>query len=166
MPDTIAIPEHNHALLENSFFGVLTTIRAKDGLLSSNPVGFVWDGQQIRISTLKSRLKYQNLAADDRVAFCVVSKTNVMDYVEIRGHASLEDDKDRSFFRTPIHGWIGRRGTAGKSRRARCRARYHYYPPTAGLQSQTLWGPLRLKPSELRGQKGISQYGRAVQAMH
>ena len=99
MPDTIAIPEHNHALLENSFFGVLTTIRAKDGLLSSNPVGFVWDGQQIRISTLKSRLKYQNLAADDRVAFCVVSKTNVMDYVEIRGHASLEDDKDRSFFR-------------------------------------------------------------------
>ncbi|MFU8765956.1 MAG: PPOX class F420-dependent oxidoreductase [Haliea sp.] len=99
MPDTIAIPEHNHALLENSFFGVLTTIRAKDGLLSSNPVGFVWDGQQIRISTLKSRLKYQNLAADDRVAFCVVSKTNIMDYVEIRGHASLEDDKDRSFFR-------------------------------------------------------------------
>ena len=31
MPDTIPIPEHNHALLEESFFGVLTTIRAKDG---------------------------------------------------------------------------------------------------------------------------------------
>jgi PPOX class probable F420-dependent enzyme len=99
MPDTIAIPEHNHALLEQVHVGVLTTIRAKDGLLSSNPVGFVWDGQQIRISTLKSRLKYRNLVADDRVAFCVVSKTNVMDYVEIRGHASVEDDKDRSFFR-------------------------------------------------------------------
>lgn len=99
MPDTITIPEHNHPLLEHSFVGVLTTIRAKDGLLSSNPVGFVWDGQHIRISTLQSRLKCQNLAADDRVAFCVVSRTNIMDYVEIRGHASLQDDKDRSFFR-------------------------------------------------------------------
>ncbi|MFO7550564.1 MAG: PPOX class F420-dependent oxidoreductase [Haliea sp.] len=99
MPDTIPIPEHNHALLEESLFGVLTTIRAKDGLLSSNPVGFVWDGQQIRISTLKSRLKFKNLEADDRVAFCVVSRTNIMDYVEIRGHASLQDDTDRSFFR-------------------------------------------------------------------
>lgn len=99
MPDEITIPEHNHALLQESFFGVLTTIRAKDGLLSSNPVGFVWDGQHIRISTLKSRLKCQNLAADDRVAFCVVSRTNIMDYVEIRGHASLQDDEDCSFFR-------------------------------------------------------------------
>jgi PPOX class probable F420-dependent enzyme len=99
MQAEIPIPKHNHALLEKSFVGVLTTIRAKDGLLSSNPVGFVWDGEHICISTLKSRLKYRNLAADPRVAFCVVSNKNVMNYVEIRGHASLQDDLDRSFFR-------------------------------------------------------------------
>lgn len=99
MPDEVTIPEHNHALLADSFFGVLTTVRAKDGLLSSNPVGFVWDGEYVRISSLKSRLKYRNLEADARVAFCVVSNTNIMDYVEIRGHASLRDDTDRSFFR-------------------------------------------------------------------
>ena len=97
--EEIAIPEHQHELLAESFFGTLSTIRTKDGLISSNPVGYVWDGQRIQISTLKSRIKYRNLLADSRVAFCVISNTHIMNYVEIRGRASLEDDLDRSFSR-------------------------------------------------------------------
>ncbi len=95
----IEIPESNHALLEKSAFAMLSTIRHKDALISTNPVGFVWDGQCIRISTLKSRLKYQNIAADPRISLCVISTKNIMDYVEIRGVATLDDDPDCAFSR-------------------------------------------------------------------
>lgn len=86
-------------LLRSNFVGLLSTIRAADGLISTNPVGFVWDGECIRISTLKSRLKYSNLAANPLATFCVMSPKNLMAYLEVRGHATLTDDKDRSFAR-------------------------------------------------------------------
>jgi PPOX class probable F420-dependent enzyme len=86
-------------LLRSTFVGLLSTIRKKDGLISTNPVGFVWDGESIRISTLKSRLKYENLAANSLATFCVMSPKNLMSYLEVRGHATLLDDKDRSFAR-------------------------------------------------------------------
>ncbi len=92
------IPEKNHALLTTQHLGMLTTVRS-DGMLSTNPVGFVWDGERIQISTLKSRVKYRNISADSRIAFCVQSAKNPMNYVEIRGFATLEDDLDRSFAR-------------------------------------------------------------------
>lgn len=68
-------------------------------MISSNPVGYLWDGEFIRVSTLKSRVKYQNLLADSRIALCIVNAGNVMDYIEIRGHATLADDSQRDFFR-------------------------------------------------------------------
>jgi hypothetical protein len=95
----VAIPQSNHVLLEANKHGSLTTLRHSDGLLSTNPVGYVWDGQRIRISSLKSRLKYHNIAADSRACFMVISPQNIMEYVEIRGFASLEEDPDRAFFR-------------------------------------------------------------------
>lgn len=93
----IAIPEQHHEFLASQGMGILTTLR-KDGVLSSNPVAYLWNGECIRISTLKSRLKYKSLAADERVAFCVWNFQNPMQYLEIRGTASLEDDPDKHFF--------------------------------------------------------------------
>lgn len=87
------------ALLRSTFFAMLSTIRHTDGLISTNPVGFVWDGECIRISTLKSRIKYKNLRANSLVTFCLMSPTNIMSYIEVRGHATLTDDVDRSFSR-------------------------------------------------------------------
>ena len=87
------------ALLRSTFFGMLSTIRHTDGLISTNPVGFVWDGESIRISTLKSRLKYKNVLANPLATFCVISPKNPMSYVEVRGHATVQDDHDRSFAR-------------------------------------------------------------------
>lgn len=87
------------ALLRSTNLAMLSTVRARDGLISTNPVGFVWDGERIRISTLKSRLKYQNIAANPVVAFCLVEPSNPTQYLEVRGHATLEDDPDRSFSR-------------------------------------------------------------------
>lgn len=94
----VIIPEKHRELLTTQHVAMLTTIRT-DGMLSTNPVGFVWDGEHIRISTLKSRLKYKNLVNDPRVAFCIQSARDPMYYVEVRGHATLEDDPDRIAFR-------------------------------------------------------------------
>ncbi|MBW2269225.1 MAG: pyridoxamine 5'-phosphate oxidase family protein [Deltaproteobacteria bacterium] len=104
----IAIPESCHEILSDNTEGTLSTLRKKDGLISSNPVGFVWDGQRVRISTLKSRVKYRNLIANPLVTLCVVSHRDLMQYVEIRGHASIEEDPNGSFFREQY-----RRGTGG-----------------------------------------------------
>lgn len=93
-PKDKPIPEDKKALLESQSFGMLTTLRDKDGLLSTNPVSFTWDGEHILITTLKSRMKYKNIVADPRVAFCVQSFSNVMDYLEVRGTASVEDDPE------------------------------------------------------------------------
>ncbi|MBK7168465.1 MAG: pyridoxamine 5'-phosphate oxidase family protein [Gammaproteobacteria bacterium] len=78
-----AIPKNKHPLIASTKFGVMSTIRHSDGMISSNPVGYFWDGEIIRISTLKSRVKYQNLLADSRVALCIVNAGNVMDHIEI-----------------------------------------------------------------------------------
>lgn len=95
--DTVAIPEPSRAILAANSLGILTTIRAKDGLPSSNPVGYVWDGESVGISTIASRVKYRNILANPTVAFCVVDQADHTRYVELRGRATLEPDPDRRF---------------------------------------------------------------------
>ncbi len=95
----IPIPEEHCAILAANHQGVITTIRHKDGLLSTNPVSYVFDGKCVRVSTIKNRIKYKNLLADSRVTFCVVHAADPTRYVELRGTATLEDDPDRSFLR-------------------------------------------------------------------
>ena len=98
-PKEIPIPAASQAMLRSNSLGILTTIRHTDRLPSSNPVGYVWNGESVRISTLESRMKYKNLVADPTVCFCVVDHEDHTRYVEIRGHATLEPDPDRSFLR-------------------------------------------------------------------
>jgi PPOX class probable F420-dependent enzyme len=93
----VELPEASRKILEANSLGILTTIRHKDGLPSSNPVGYVWDGESVGISTIASRVKYRNLLANPTVAFCVVDHEDHTRYVELRGHATLEPDPDRSF---------------------------------------------------------------------
>ncbi len=97
--DEIEIPEFCSAILDQNSLGMMTTMRHSDGRMSTNPVGYVWDGQSVRVSTLKSRMKYKNLVANPIITFCVVAQDDLTRYVELRGHATLEDDPDRSFLR-------------------------------------------------------------------
>ncbi len=104
MSDTneIEIPEAHAAILGGNTFGVVSTLREKDGLISTNPVSYVWDGECVRISTIKGRVKYTNLLANPMITFCVVDREDIMKYVEIRGHASITDDPDRAFLRSTL----------------------------------------------------------------
>jgi len=91
-----SVPDSHKAILETAVFAFVSTIRVKDQLVSTNPVGFDWDGETFRFSTLKSRIKYRNLQADSRITICVLDPVNPTRYVEIRGHAELADDPDGS----------------------------------------------------------------------
>lgn len=91
-----SVPDSHKAILEAAVFAFVSTIRVKDQLISTNPVGFDWDGETFRFSTLKSRIKYRNLQADSRITICVLDPVNPTRYVEIRGRAELADDPDGS----------------------------------------------------------------------
>ena len=47
------IPDTHVGILETALLATVSTISHKDGLISTNPVGFDWDGEHVRLSTLK-----------------------------------------------------------------------------------------------------------------
>lgn len=90
------IPKAAEAILNDLPTGHLCTIRP-DGLPSVNPVALLYDGEHVRVSTVTKRQKYKNLLADPRIAISVPHRNNPNYYIELRGHAELEPDPDRSF---------------------------------------------------------------------
>ena len=93
------VPDTHVGILETALMAMVSTISCRDGLISTNPVGFDWDGRHVRLSTLKSRLKYRNLVANPQITFCVVDPAMPTRYIEMRGHALLEDDPERRLSR-------------------------------------------------------------------
>ena len=89
------IPESHVGILENALLAMVSTISHRDGLISTNPVGFDWDGNYVRVSTLKSRLKYRNLLSNAQITFCAVDPAMGTRYVEIRGYAEISDDPEK-----------------------------------------------------------------------
>jgi len=90
------LPEAAHELLYDKPTGHLATLRP-DGRLSVNPVAVVFDGEVVRVSTTRDRMKYRNLCADPRVAISIPHRNNPNVYLEIRGRAEIADDSDRRF---------------------------------------------------------------------
>ena len=88
------IPKSHVGILENALLAMVSTISHRDGLISTNPVGFDWDGNYVRVSTLKSRLKYRNLLSNAQITFCAVDPAMGTRYVEIRGYAEISDDPE------------------------------------------------------------------------
>lgn len=93
----IEIPETCYELVSNNHIGMMSVFRHGVGFISTTPVGYLWD-ERIRVSTLKSRMKYKHLFTDPRITFCIVSRLDIKNYIEIRGHATLEDDPGHSFW--------------------------------------------------------------------
>tara|TARA_R110002049_G_scaffold108853_10_gene257408 strand:- start:4390 stop:4854 length:465 start_codon:yes stop_codon:yes gene_type:complete len=94
-----AIPDTHRDILEQEYLAMVSTIRHQDGLISTNPVSIEWDGQFVRFSTLKQRVKYKNLLANPQITLCITSSTDSTRYVEIRGTAELTDDPGGAFQR-------------------------------------------------------------------
>ena len=90
------IPATHRDILNSRGLSFISTIRS-DRLISSHPVSMLWDGEHLRFSSGKSRQKIRNLRADDRITACIPDPANPLRYLEIRGHAAIEDDPDRRF---------------------------------------------------------------------
>lgn len=89
-----AIPESHVGILKSALLAMVSTIGHRDGLISTNPVGFDWDGDYVRFSTLKSRVKYRNLLSNSQITFCAVDPAMGTRYIEIRGYAEISDDPE------------------------------------------------------------------------
>lgn len=101
------VPESHLDILRNAHQGILSTIRHSDGLISSNPVAFDWDGEFVRVSTLKERVKYRNLLSNPQVTICIVDPRDPTRYVEIRGTAELIDDPEATLNRAIFRRFMG-----------------------------------------------------------
>lgn len=107
MTTSAEIPASHLDILEKpNLYPIVTTMRA-DGHMSSTPMSIIWDGKTLRLSTLKQRMKYKNLLVDPRIALCIMDPDNPVRYIEIRGHATVEDDIDRSFVNKIAKKYIG-----------------------------------------------------------
>jgi PPOX class probable F420-dependent enzyme len=86
------VPASHLAILETAPLAMVSTIRHKDGQISTNPVGFDWDGESFRFSTLKERVKYTNLLHNPLLTVCILDPVDATRYIEIRGVAEITDD--------------------------------------------------------------------------
>jgi len=93
---TPSIPASHHDILKGNNYAQVAMVMP-DGSLANNVVAFVWDGEFVRFSTIKSRQKYKNLSHDQRVALCIVDPKNPWRYVEIRGKVDIQEDSERHF---------------------------------------------------------------------
>ncbi|CAA0081768.1 Uncharacterised protein [BD1-7 clade bacterium] len=93
------VPE-SHIDILNGSKAIVSTIRESDRHISTHPIIYHWDGEDLRFSTLKQRVKYRNLLANPQMTICVVCETDFTRYIEFRGTALLEDDVDNLFQRS------------------------------------------------------------------
>jgi PPOX class probable F420-dependent enzyme len=96
MTKSATIPASHHDIVQGNHFAQVAMVMP-DGTLANNTVAFVWDGEFVRFSTIKSRQKYKNLKNDNRVALCISDPANPWRYLEIRGTVDIQDDTDRTF---------------------------------------------------------------------
>ena len=99
------MPHHVHDILTDKPTAYLATLRP-DGRMSVTPMGLLFDGEHLLLSTTKDRKKYRNLLADARVTVCVPHRNNPNRYVEVRGRAELIDDVDRSFINSVARAYM------------------------------------------------------------
>ncbi len=96
-PAMTTFPDSHHDLLQAQV-GSLATI-GRDGVPQLTAVWFLHDGDELRLSLNTSRLKTRNLIARPQCSLLVLDLQNPYRYLEVRGHARIDDDGDYTFAR-------------------------------------------------------------------
>jgi PPOX class probable F420-dependent enzyme len=91
------IPESHLDLLTRPLFGHLATTRP-DGSLQVTPMWFLFDGDELRFTTTRTRQKYRNLRHDPHLALSVNDPDQPYRYLEVRGEVSAIDPDPRGEF--------------------------------------------------------------------
>ena len=71
---------------------VVVATLARSGMPHLTPNWYVFSDGKLHISTTKERLKYINLARDNRMAVCIYSGTMAPEYVTMTGPVEISDD--------------------------------------------------------------------------
>lgn len=83
--------EHAAFLAANRFC-VLGTLRG-DGRARLSPMLYLWDGEQILISTTRSRGGGRTSRREPRVTVCVINLENTQQYLTVYGRAEVLEDE-------------------------------------------------------------------------
>jgi len=97
-PVMTTFPESHRDLLDTQF-ATFATVGA-DGLPQLTEVWFLFDDDgELRLSLNTARRKTQNLRRRPDCSLLILDPENPYRYLEVRGHARLEDDGDYAFAR-------------------------------------------------------------------
>jgi PPOX class probable F420-dependent enzyme len=102
MPAAPTIPDSHADLLDAAGVATLSTI-GPDGRPQVTAIWYVRDGDVVRMSALRSRQKYRNVAARPQATLFLLDPANPYRTLEIRGDVALEDDADLAFFTQVAH---------------------------------------------------------------
>lgn len=88
---TIELTASQQALLARMRNGTLGTL-GLDGAAHLAPVWYLWDGEVVRVSTVRTAARVSDIRRDPRVAFCVDDQV-AGEYVTLYGAAEIVDDE-------------------------------------------------------------------------
>jgi PPOX class probable F420-dependent enzyme len=91
---TISLNEAVRKLLDDPNPAVLATVNA-DGSPQTSVVWVGRDGDELVISSQAGRRKERNISRDPRVSISILDREDPLQYVEIRGVASVSEDVGR-----------------------------------------------------------------------
>ncbi|MFF5225431.1 PPOX class F420-dependent oxidoreductase [Dactylosporangium sp. NPDC000521] len=92
---TTTLSENARGLIDGQNPAILATINP-DGSPQTSVVWVTRDGDDLLISTQAGRRKDKNLRRDPRASLTVLDRNDSLRYIEVRGHATVTDDLNRS----------------------------------------------------------------------
>src|ERR1700742_4917467 len=85
---TVALPDQVRELLDAANIVTVGTVNP-DGGPQTSILWATYDGDDILLSTIKSRAKYRNFDRDPRASILVHDKNSTYTYVEVRGAVTM-----------------------------------------------------------------------------
>jgi len=79
-----SIPDSHRDLVDRPIFGHLGTIRTDD-TVQVNPMWFQFDGEHVRFTHNRTRVKFRNLQRNPSMSLSILDPDNPYRYLELRG---------------------------------------------------------------------------------
>ncbi len=100
------LPDSARDLFDGVNFATVASLNS-DGSPQASVVWVKTDGDDILFSTVKGRRKHRNIVRDPRVSIVVIDAANPYRYAEVRGTATLADDKTGKLIQELSHKYTG-----------------------------------------------------------
>jgi PPOX class probable F420-dependent enzyme len=104
MPTVPTLPDSHADLLDAAGVATLSTI-GPDGRPQVTALWYQRDGDVVRMSAIRSRQKYRNVAARPQATLFLLDPDNPYRTLEIRGDVTVDDDADLAFFTQVAHAY-------------------------------------------------------------